>query len=83
LETHGRTRNRRLSRLHLPTPARQTGLWAEHFDRITDAIAIERKIKGWTRAKKEALIKSDWDKLVLLAKRRGGKPKRAEPQSSF
>ncbi|HEY1979613.1 MAG TPA: GIY-YIG nuclease family protein [Xanthobacteraceae bacterium] len=58
-------------------------VWAEQFDRITDAIAVERKIKGWTRAKKEALIKSDWDKLILLAKRRGGKSKRAEPQSSF
>jgi putative endonuclease len=58
-------------------------VWAEHFDRITDAIAVERKIKGWTRAKKDALIKSDWDKLILLAKRRGGKAKRAEPQSSF
>jgi predicted GIY-YIG superfamily endonuclease len=26
-------------------------VWSEHFDRITDAIAIERKIKGWSRAK--------------------------------
>ncbi|MFZ0424872.1 MAG: GIY-YIG nuclease family protein [Xanthobacteraceae bacterium] len=26
--------------------------WSEHFDRITDAIAVERKIKGWSRAKK-------------------------------
>jgi putative endonuclease len=34
-------------------------VWSEHFDRITDAIAVERQIKGWSRAKKEALIKSD------------------------
>jgi putative endonuclease len=27
-------------------------VWSEHFDRITDAIGVERKIKGWTRAKK-------------------------------
>jgi putative endonuclease len=57
-------------------------VWAEYFDRITDAIAVERKIKGWTRAKKEALIKADWDKLTQLAKRRGGKPKPASSQSS-
>jgi putative endonuclease len=50
-------------------------VWSEHFDRITDAIAVERKLKGWTRAKKEALIKDDWAKLKLLAKRRAGKPK--------
>jgi putative endonuclease len=50
-------------------------VWSEHFDRITDAIAIERKIKGWSRAKKEALVKSDWSTIKLLAKRRAGKPK--------
>jgi predicted GIY-YIG superfamily endonuclease len=26
-------------------------VWSEYFDRITDAIAAERKIKGWSRAK--------------------------------
>jgi putative endonuclease len=30
-------------------------VWSEHFDRITDSIAVERKLKGWTRAKKQAL----------------------------
>ena len=31
-------------------------VWSEYFDRITDAIAAERKIQGWSRANKEALI---------------------------
>jgi putative endonuclease len=53
-------------------------VWSEHFDRIADAIAVERKIKGWSRAKKEALIRGDWTKIKLLAKRRAGKP---EPSS--
>jgi putative endonuclease len=47
-------------------------VWSEHFDRITDAIAAERKLKGWSRAKKEALIKGDWDEIRQLSKRRGG-----------
>jgi putative endonuclease len=47
-------------------------IWSEHFDRITDAIAVERKIKGWSRAKKETLVKGDWSKIKLLAKRRAG-----------
>jgi putative endonuclease len=34
-------------------------VWAEHFLLITDAIAIERQLKGWSRAKKEALIRGD------------------------
>jgi putative endonuclease len=50
-------------------------VWSEHFDRITDAIAAERQIKGWSRKKKEALIKGDWDWLKQLAKRRAGRPK--------
>jgi putative endonuclease len=48
-------------------------VWSEHFTRITDAIAVERKLKGWTRAKKEALIKGDWERIRRLARRRGGK----------
>ncbi|MBL0899902.1 MAG: GIY-YIG nuclease family protein [Reyranella sp.] len=44
--------------------------WAEHFPDITDAIAVERQLKGWSRAKKEALIRGDWDAIQTLAKRR-------------
>ena len=50
-------------------------VWSEYFDRITDAIAAERKIKGWSRAKKEALIRADWTRIKLLARRRAGKPR--------
>ncbi|CAN5168307.1 hypothetical protein BH09PSE2_BH09PSE2_11410 [soil metagenome] len=34
--------------------------WAEEFQHIDDAIAAERRIKGWSRVKKQALIVSDW-----------------------
>jgi putative endonuclease len=53
-----------------------TVVWSEHFLRITDAIAVERKIKGWSRAKK--LIKGDWASIEQLSKRRGGKPRTKE-----
>ena len=43
--------------------------------RITDGIAVERQIKGWSRAKKEALIGSDWSNLSKLSRRRAGKPR--------
>jgi putative endonuclease len=36
-----------------------TLVFAEQFGRITDAIEAERRIKGWSRAKKEALINGD------------------------
>jgi putative endonuclease len=44
-------------------------VWAEHLPDITDAIAVERQIKGWSRAKKGALIRGDYELLPLLAKR--------------
>ena len=50
-------------------------MWSQHFDRITDAIAAERKLKGWSRAKNEALIESDWHAIQQLSKRRGGRPR--------
>jgi putative endonuclease len=50
-------------------------IWSEHFERITDAIAAERQLKGWSRAKKEALVKGDWRSVQRSAKRRAGKPR--------
>ena len=50
-------------------------VYAEYLDRVMDAIDAERKIKGWSRAKKEALIAGDWALVQILAKRRGGKLK--------
>ncbi len=46
-------------------------VWHESFDRITDAVSAERRIKGWSRAKKEALIEGDWERIKRLSKRRG------------
>ncbi len=57
-------------------------VWSEYFDRITDANAVERQVKGWNRAKKEALIKGDWDAIQQLAKRRGGRRKQDRDPSS-
>jgi putative endonuclease len=45
-------------------------VYRESFDRITDAIASERRLKGWARAKKEALIAGDYEKLSRLSRSR-------------
>jgi len=42
-------------------------VFQQDFNRITDAIAAERQIKGWSRAKKEALIAGDYELLRLLS----------------
>ncbi len=58
--------------------------YAQHFDVITDAIAAERQVKGWSRAKKEALISGDFSGLRAAAKRKVSFAKRfAAEFSSF
>ncbi|MCI0844681.1 MAG: GIY-YIG nuclease family protein [Chloroflexi bacterium] len=42
-------------------------VFAEEMPTREDAIAREGQIKGWSRAKKEALISGDWNQLVKLA----------------
>ncbi|MBI1767930.1 MAG: GIY-YIG nuclease family protein [Bacteroidetes bacterium] len=42
-----------------------------YWDRSSDikqAIAWEKQIKGWSRKKKEALFKEDWEEIKELAK---------------
>ena len=42
-------------------------IWSEHFVNLTDAILCERRIKGWSRAKKRALAAGDWRLLQDLS----------------
>jgi len=42
-------------------------VYSQQFANINDAIAAERQIKGWSKSKKEALIKGDFDLLHNLA----------------
>jgi predicted GIY-YIG superfamily endonuclease len=43
-------------------------VFSQSFARIEDAIAAERRLKGWRRAKKEAIIRGDWAALHALAR---------------
>ena len=45
-------------------------LWSETFATRDEAFAAERRIKGWSRAKKEALIAGDWQLLSALSRSR-------------
>ena len=47
-----------------------TLVFSEQYALITDAIAAERRIKGWSRAKKEAYMRGDFERLSELARRR-------------
>ena len=42
-------------------------VWSESFGTREEALAAEMRVKGWTRAKKESLIRGDWNKISDLA----------------
>jgi len=45
-------------------------VWSEQFATRLEALESERRIKGWRRAKKMALIRDDWAEISRLAKGR-------------
>ena len=49
-----------------------TLVWSDSFQTRDDAFAAERKLKGWGRAKKEALMAGDWERISELARCRSG-----------
>ena len=46
---------------------------SEYFETIKDAIVCERRLKGWSRAKKEAWIAGRFDLLPGLSRRGGAR----------
>ena len=48
-------------------------VYSHQFEKRQEALARERQIKGWTRKKKQALIRGDWSTLVKYSQ---GKMKR-------
>ena len=57
-EIDGYTKNRRPVRL----------AFAQEFVTREEALAAERQIKGWSRAKKEAMMRGDWTEVSRLAR---------------
>jgi tRNA/rRNA methyltransferase len=51
-------------------------VWSQDFAERDEAFRAERQIKGWSRAKKEALIRGDYDGLQVLSRK-------LFPRSSF
>ncbi|WP_417622750.1 GIY-YIG nuclease family protein [Parasphingorhabdus sp.] len=45
-------------------------VWSEYFSTRYEALEAEKRIKGWTRAKKQALIDGDWELLSELSRNR-------------
>ncbi|MSO80968.1 MAG: GIY-YIG nuclease family protein [Alphaproteobacteria bacterium] len=50
-------------------------VWHQAFQRITDAITAGRQIKGWSRAKKEPIVRKDWEALQARSRHRADNPR--------
>ena len=47
-------------------------VWQGEFESREGALAFEQQIKGWSRAKMEALIAGDWERVQTLARSKQG-----------
>jgi predicted GIY-YIG superfamily endonuclease len=47
-------------------------VWCQEFATSDEAKAAEKQIKGWSRAKKLALIRGDWEEISRLSKSKTG-----------
>jgi predicted GIY-YIG superfamily endonuclease len=63
---------------HLPVE----WVWSQEFVTREEAKAAEKQIKGWSRAKKLAFVRGDWDRIAALAKTKDG-PSTSSGQSGF
>ena len=47
-------------------------VWSQEFSTRYEAKEAERRLKGWSRAKKMALIRDDWERISEFARSKGG-----------
>jgi len=45
-------------------------VYSQNFPTRLEALISERQIKGWSRKKKEALIRGDWEEISRLSNRK-------------
>jgi putative endonuclease len=43
-------------------------VFSSEFKEVEDAIRFEKQLKGWSRKKKAALVRGDWDTIVTLSR---------------
>ena len=54
--------------------------WSQEFATREDALAAKLRIKNWSRAKKQALARGDFDELSKAAKKKDFAAYRQRPQ---
>ncbi len=50
--------------------------WSQECATREEALTAELQVKGWSRKKKEAMMRGDWNGVAFLAKKNFGKTRR-------
>ena len=66
------------TRDHLPVKL----VWSQEFTTRHEARESEKRLKGWSRAKKLALTRDEWERISYLAKSKGS-PSTSSGQAEF
>ena len=66
LHEHNSGRGAAYTRRRLPVRL----AWTEHYDSVADAFAMEKRLQGWRRAKREAVIRGELHLLPELSRHR-------------
>jgi predicted GIY-YIG superfamily endonuclease len=74
MSQHGAGKGSEYTRTRMPVEL----VFAAEFDSVQEAWEMERRVHGWSRAKREALIAGDWNQIRRLASR----AKSSDPGSS-
>lgn len=45
-------------------------VWSQEYESVAEAFAMEKRIQGWSRAKREALIDGRFEDLPALSRKR-------------
>ncbi len=49
-------------------------IWSQETNTREEALAAERQINGWSRKKKEAMMRGDWEEVSRLARSKSAHP---------
>jgi putative endonuclease len=58
-------------------------VWSQETRTREEALSAERQIKGWSRKKKEAMIRGDWEEVSRLAKSKSVRPEFVEGRTDL
>lgn len=58
-------------------------VFSQDFPTREEALALERQIKAWSRAKKEAMIRGDWSEVSRLDRAKSVHPSTRSGQTDF